>query len=52
MTNDQLCDLIGVVGCIIAFLGEVYVFFGVTEAALAVGLGALLSIVGLANYNP
>ena len=51
MTNNQLCDLLGIVGCVLAFFGMGLVFFGVTPAAWAVAFGILLGWVSQVNYD-
>lgn len=51
MTNNQLCNILGVIGCVIAFFGMGLVFFGITSAAWAVAFGILLSGIGLVNYD-
>ena len=51
MTNNQLCTAIGAVGCVLAFLGMGFVFFGVTAAAWAVAFGVLLGIISVHNFD-
>lgn len=51
MTNNQLCTLIGAVGCVIAFFGMGLVFFGVTPAAWAVCVGILMGYISVVSYD-
>ena len=51
MTNNQLCNIIGAVGCIIASLGMGLVFFGVPLSAWVVIIGITIGIIGLVNYD-
>ena len=51
MTNNQLCNLIGIIGCLIAFFGMGFVFFGVTSAAWAIAFGIILGWVSQINYD-
>ena len=51
MTNNQLCNVFGVVGCTISFLCMVAIFFGSVASAIGVVLGMLLAFIGLMNYE-
>ena len=51
MTNNQLCNFIGVLGCVIAFFGMGLVFFGMSAAAWAVALGIILGWISIHNYD-
>ena len=51
MTNNQLCDLLGALSCIIIFFGIELVLFGITEATWAVAFGLLLGFITIHNYD-
>ena len=51
MTNNQLCSLLGAGGCFILFISMVLMFFGTGAAIWGAAAGALLSIIGLVNYD-
>ena len=51
MTNNHLCNLIGIIGCLIAFFGMGFVFFGVTSATWTIAFGIILGWVSQINYD-
>ena len=48
MTNNQLCDIIGAIGCIIAFLAFVACFFG---AGWWIGIGVGLALILFSQFE-
>ena len=51
MTNNQLCNFIGAIGCIICFFSMGLMFFGMTTAFWGAVVGIGLATLGLVNYN-
>lgn len=51
MTNNQLCSLLGVGGCVILFISMILMFFGTEAAIWGAVVGALMGILGLVNYD-
>ena len=51
MTNNQLCNCIGVVGCLVAFFSAGFMFFGVSSAVWGAVVGILLGSLALVNYD-
>ena len=50
MTNNKLCDIIGTVGCVIAFLAFIACFFG-ADAWWTIGLGIALCLLAQFEYE-
>ena len=51
MTNNQLCDMIGIGGCAVLALSVGLMFFGVTIAFVGVVIGAVCGGICLVNYD-
>ena len=51
MTNNQLCNLLGAVGCLVSFISMSLMLFGLGSAAWAAAAGLLLTVVSLASYD-
>lgn len=51
MTNDKLCDIIGICGCVITSISLGLLFFGVTTAAWGAAFGVLVCGIALFNYE-
>lgn len=51
MTNNQICDVLGITGCLIIFFSMGFMFFGWTSAVITAFVGVLVSIIALANYE-
>ena len=51
MTNNQLCNLLGAVGCLVRFISMGLMFFGLGSAVWAAAAGLLLTVVSLASYD-
>ena len=50
MTNNQLCDILGLLGCVIAFISLVACFFGVS-AWWVLGFGIALILFSQYEYE-
>lgn len=50
MTNNQVCNVIGMIGCIIASVCFVLCFFGASAWVGAV-IGITLMVISQANYD-
>ena len=51
MTNNQLCNFIGIIGCIIAFFSMGFMFFGMSSAIWGAIVGIICSCLALVNYD-
>jgi len=51
MTNNQLCNFLSVVGCLIASFCMGLMFFGATVAVWGAIVGICVCVLGLANYE-
>ena len=51
MTNNQLCNCIGVIGCLVIFFSMGFMFFGVLSAIWGAIVGILMSGLALVNYD-
>ena len=51
MTNNQLCSLVGIIGCLCAFFGMGLVFFGVTPAWIVTVIGIIMGKIALMNFD-
>jgi hypothetical protein len=51
MTNDKLCNIIGTIGCLITGWHMGLMFFGFMSAAWGAGIGLLVILFGLFNYE-
>ena len=51
MTNNQLCSLVGIIGCLCAFFGMCLVFFGVTPAWIVTVIGIIMGKIALMNFD-
>lgn len=51
MTNNQLCDIMGAVGCIIGAVSFGFLFFGVTSAIWFLIGGVLIAGIGQVSYD-
>lgn len=51
MTNNQLCNVIGIIGCVITFFGLGFMFFGVTAAWMGAAAGLALCGLSLIGYE-
>lgn len=51
MTNNQLCNLLGAVGCLVSFISMGLMFFGLGSAVWAAAAGLLLAVISLASYD-
>lgn len=48
MTNNKLCDIIGIIGCVITFLAFVACFFG---ASWWIGVGIGLALILFSQFE-
>lgn len=51
MTNNELCELLGLSGCAITFVALVLMFFGVGAAVWGAVSGVLLGYISLKNFD-
>ena len=51
MTNDMICNILGVLGMIITFIGGGCFFFGASFGLYMAIAGLLMTALGLANYE-
>lgn len=51
MTNNQMCDMLGLSGCLILFFSMGFMFFGLSSALVTAIIGAIMGIIALLNYE-
>ena len=51
MTNNKLCNIISSIGCAIASWHMGLMFFGITSAIWGAGIGIIVTLFGLSNYE-
>ena len=51
MTNNQLCSIIGIAGCVIVSFSMGFMFFGVSSAIWGAIVGIICSCLALVNYD-
>ena len=51
MTNNQLCNFLGILGCIVASFSMGFMFFGIPSAVWGAIIGVVLGGLALVNYD-
>lgn len=51
MTNNQVCDVLGITGCLVIFFSMGFMFFGWSSALVTAIVGVMMSIIALINYE-
>ena len=51
MTNNQVCDILGISGCLVLFFSMGFIFFGWSSAVVTAIVGIIMGIIALLNYE-
>ena len=51
MTNNQFCNFLGCLGCVIAFFSMGLMFFGVSLAVWGAVVGIVMGGIAIVSYN-
>lgn len=51
MTNNQVCDILGISGCLVLFFSMGFMFFGWSSAVVTAIVGIIMGIIALLNYE-